>query len=162
MSSVNRAIIIGNVGQDPDIRTTQSGQKIANFSIATGESWKDKVTGERKEKTEWHRVSVFNDGLCGVIEKYVTKGSKVYIEGQLETRKWQDKDGQDKYTTEIVLRSFGGTLVLLDSKENNSPQKPAYNKVTKDVAGVDGDFGDSVPFTWIAALIVPALAMLGA
>lgn len=103
MSSVNKVTLIGNIGKDPEIRTTQSGSKIANLSVATSESWKCKNTGERHEKTEWHRVSVYNDGLCGVIDRYVKKGSKVYIEGQLETRKWTDQSGQEKYTTEVVL-----------------------------------------------------------
>lgn len=116
MSSVNKVILIGNVGNDPEIRAMQSGDKVASFSVATSESWKDKTSGEKKEKTEWHRVSVWNQGLVKVIESYVKKGSKVYLEGALETRKWQDKDGQDKYTTEIVLKAYRGELVLLGSK----------------------------------------------
>lgn len=112
--SVNKVILVGNLGREPDIRTTQNGQKIANLSIATSETWKDKSSGERKERTEWHRVSVYNENIAGVCERYLKKGSKVYIEGQLETRKWQDKDGQDKYTTEVVLRPFTGTLTMLD------------------------------------------------
>lgn len=112
--SVNKVILVGNLGREPDIRTTQSGQKIANLSIATSESWKDKGSGERKERTEWHRVSVYNESLAGICERYLKKGSKVYLEGQLETRKWQDKDGQDKYSTEVVLRPFTGVLTMLD------------------------------------------------
>jgi single-strand DNA-binding protein len=122
MSSVNKAIIIGNVGKDPEIRSMQSGDTVASFSIATSESWKDKTSGERKEKTEWHRVSCFNQGLNKVIEKYVKKGSKIYIEGQIETRKWTDKDGAEKYSTEIVLRPFRGELVLLGSKDQTQEQ----------------------------------------
>ncbi|MCB1563495.1 MAG: single-stranded DNA-binding protein [Alphaproteobacteria bacterium] len=114
--SVNKVILVGNLGQDPEIRTMQSGDKVASFSIATSENWKDKATGERREKTEWHRIAVFNQGLINVIENYIKKGSKVYIEGQLETRKWQDQNGQDKYTTEVVLRPFRGELTMLDSR----------------------------------------------
>lgn len=114
--SVNKVILVGNLGRDPEIRTMQSGGRIANLSVATAESWKDRTTGERKERTEWHKVVVYNDGLTGVVERYLRKGSKIYLEGQLETRKWQDKDGQDRYTTEIVLRNFNSTLVMLDAK----------------------------------------------
>ena len=114
--SVNKVILVGNLGADPDIRTMQSGSRVANLSIATGESWKDKQTGERKEKTEWHRVVIFNEGLVKITESYLRKGSKVYLEGQLETRKWQDQSGQDKYTTEVVLRPFRGELTMLDSR----------------------------------------------
>lgn len=114
--SVNKVILVGNLGSDPEIRRTQDGRPIANFSIATSESWRDKNTGERREKTEWHRVVCFNEGLCKVIEQYVKKGSKVYIEGQLQTRKWQDQSGQDKYTTEVVLQGFNGNLTMLDSR----------------------------------------------
>jgi single-strand DNA-binding protein len=120
--SLNKALIIGNVGKDPEIRSMQSGDTVASFSIATSESWKDKTSGERKEKTEWHRVSCFNQGLNKVIEKYVKKGSKIYIEGQIETRKWTDKDGAEKYSTEIVLRPFRGELVLLGSKDQTQEQ----------------------------------------
>lgn len=118
--SVNKVILIGNLGADPDVRTMQSGDKVVNLSIATSESWKDKMTGERKEKTEWHRVVIFNKGLVTVCENYLKKGAKVYIEGQIETRKWQDQSGQDKYTTEIVLRPFRGELTMLDSRGGNA------------------------------------------
>ena len=114
--SLNKVMLIGNLGRDPEIRRTQDGRAIANFSIATSESWKDRNTGERKEKTEWHRVVCFSEGLNRVIEQYVKKGTKVYVEGQLQTRKWQDQNGQDKYTTEVVLQGFNGTLTLLDSR----------------------------------------------
>ncbi len=115
--SVNKVILIGNVGKDPEIRTFGNGGKVANFSIATSENWKDKQ-GQRQEKTEWHNIAVFNDGLVGVIERYVKKGSKLYIEGKLQTRKWQDRDGNDKYTTEVVLQGYGGTLTMLDSRDS--------------------------------------------
>ena len=111
--SVNKVILVGNLGRDPEIRTMQNGARVANLSIATGESWKDKATGERKERTEWHRVVIFNDGLVTIAERYLKKGSKVYLEGQVETRKWTDQaSGQDKYTTEIVLRPFRGELTM--------------------------------------------------
>ena len=114
--SVNKVILVGNVGNDPEIRTFQNGGRVANLSLATSERWKDKATGENKEKTEWHRVSVLNEGLVKVIENYVNKGSKLYIEGQLETRKWQDANGQDKYSTEVVLRPYRGELTMLDAR----------------------------------------------
>lgn len=117
--SVNKVILVGNLGADPEIRRTQDGRPIANFSVATSESWRDKNTGERREKTEWHRVVCFNEGLCKVIEQYVKKGSKVYVEGQLQTRKWQDQSGQDKYTTEVVLQGFNGNLTMLDSRNQD-------------------------------------------
>ena len=116
--SVNKVILIGNVGKDPEVRTFGNGGKVCNFSIATSESWKDKQTGERKEKTDWHNVAVFNEGLVGIIERYVKKGSKVYVEGALKTRKWQDRDGNDRYTTEVVLQGFNGNLTLLDSRNS--------------------------------------------
>lgn len=114
--SVNKVILVGNVGNDPEIRTFGNGGKVANLSIATSESWRDKSSGEKREKTEWHRVAIFNDGLVGIVERYVKKGTKVYIEGKLQTRKWQDRDGNDKYTTEVVLQGYGGNLTLLDSR----------------------------------------------
>lgn len=114
--SVNKVILVGNVGNDPEIRTFGNGGKVANLSIATSESWRDKSSGEKREKTEWHRVAIFNDGLVGIVERYVKKGTKLYIEGKLQTRKWQDRDGNDKYTTEVVLQGFGGNLTLLDSR----------------------------------------------
>jgi single-strand DNA-binding protein len=112
--SVNKVILIGNLGADPEIRHTQDGRPIANLRIATSESWRDKATGERKEKTEWHRVVIFNENLCKVAEQYLKKGSKVFIEGQLQTRKWQDQSGQDRYSTEVVLQGFRDELALLD------------------------------------------------
>ncbi len=114
--SVNKVILIGNLGKDPEIRRTQDGRPIANLSVATSENWRDKATGERKEKTEWHRVVIFNEGLCKIAEQYLKKGAKVYLEGQLQTRKWQDKDGNDKYSTEVVLQGFNSALTMLDSR----------------------------------------------
>lgn len=118
--SVNKVILVGNLGRDPEVRFTQDNKKIVNMSIATSESWKDKNTGEKREKTEWHRVVIFSDGLANIAEKYLRKGSKVYIEGQVQTRKWQDKDGNDKYSTEIVLQGFNCTLTMLDGPSGGS------------------------------------------
>ncbi|MGQ2933406.1 MAG: single-stranded DNA-binding protein [Sphingopyxis sp.] len=112
--SVNKVILIGNLGADPEIKSFQNGGKVANLRIATSEQWKDRMTGERKERTEWHQVVINGEGLIGVVERYLKKGSKVYIEGSLRTRKWQDRDGNDKYTTEIVIAGMGGTLTMLD------------------------------------------------
>ena len=114
--SVNKVILIGNVGADPEIRRTQDGRPIANLRIATSEQWRDKNSGERREKTEWHTVVVFNEGLCKVVEQYVKKGAKLYIEGALQTRKWQDQNGNDRYSTEVVLQGFGSTLTMLDGR----------------------------------------------
>jgi len=114
--SVNKVILIGNLGRDPEVRSTQDGTKIVQINIATSESWRDKASGERKERTEWHRVVIFNERLAEVAEKYLKKGSKVYVEGQLQTRKWTDKDGQEKYTTEVVLQRFRGELTMLDGR----------------------------------------------
>ncbi len=143
--SVNRVILVGNLGRDPEVKNTQTGQAIANLSIATSDSWKDKTSGERKERTEWHRVVIFNEKLAEVAQKYLRKGAKVYIEGQLATRKWTDKDGNEKYTTEIVLPKFGGTLVMLGDKE-----RPEQGDVSKSqgrpVARSTGTLDDDVPF----------------
>jgi len=117
--SVNKVILIGNLGRDPEVRTFQNGGKVCNLRIATSETWKDKNTGERREKTEWHSVAIFSEGLVRVAEQYLRKGSKIYIEGALQTRKWQDQSGQDKYSTEIVLQGFGSTLVMLDGRSES-------------------------------------------
>ena len=117
--SVNKVILVGNLGADPEIRRTQDGRPIANLSIATSESWRDKNTGERRDKTEWHRVVIFSEGLCKVAENYLRKGSKVYLEGQLQTRKWQDQQGQDRYSTEVVLQGFSSNLTMLDGRNDN-------------------------------------------
>src|SRR3989338_8775152 len=116
--SINKVILIGNVGQDPEIKNTQDGRELATFSIATSENWKDKSSGERKEKNEWHRIVVFSQGLVGIIKNYVKKGTKLYVEGQLQTRKWSDSNGVEKYTTEIVLQNLNSTLQILDSKNS--------------------------------------------
>ena len=112
--SLNKVMLIGNLGADPEIRTFQNGGKVANLRIATSETWKDRNTGERQERTEWHNVAIFSEGLVGVVERYLKKGSKVYVEGQLQTRKWQDQNGQDRYTTEVVIRGMNGGLTMLD------------------------------------------------
>ena len=114
--SVNKVILVGNLGKDPESRTFANGGKVVSFSVATSESWKDRASGERKEKTEWHNVSIFSEGLAGVAERFLKKGSKVYLEGQLETRKWQDQSGNDRYTTDVVLRNFNSSMVLLDGR----------------------------------------------
>ena len=124
MSSVNKVILVGNLGRDPEIRSTQSGKRIANLSVATSEKWKDKDSGEAKERTEWHRVVIFNDKLSSVCEAYLKKGSKVYIEGALETRKWTDQAGVEKYSTEVVLREFKGQLTMLDGKSGGDSEEP--------------------------------------
>ena len=146
--SVNKAILVGNLGRDPEIRTTQSGDKVANLNMATSETWKDKSSGERKERTEWHRVILFGK-LAEIAEKYVKKGSKIYVEGHLQTRKWTDKDGNDKYTTEIVVNGFGGTLTMLDSKQEGASggTSPGGYSSTPAPAGPDIDDLDSeIPF----------------
>jgi single-strand DNA-binding protein len=122
--SVNKVIIVGNVGADPEVRTFPSGDKMVNIRVATSETWRDKTSGERKERTEWHRVAIMSSGLARVAENYVSKGSKVYIEGQLQTRKWSDQSGQEKYSTEIIVSNFGGSLTLLDSPRSDA-QEPA-------------------------------------
>ena len=123
--SVNKVILIGNLGRDPEVRSFQNGGKVCNLRIATSENWKDKNTGERREKTEWHSVAIFQEGLVRIAEQYLRKGSKVYIEGQLQTRKWQDQSGQDKYSTEVVLQGFGGTLTMLDGRDGGSVGAPS-------------------------------------
>jgi single-strand DNA-binding protein len=126
--SINKVILVGNIGKDPDVRTTQDGREIINFPLATSENWKDKDSGERKEKTEWHRVVIFSPGLANIAKNYLKKGSKVYLEGALQTRKWQDQNGQEKYTTEVILQGFNSTLTMLDSKGGSSyDNSPSYN-----------------------------------
>ncbi len=134
--SVNKVILIGNLGADPEIRRTQDGRPIANLRVATSESWRDKTTGERREKTEWHRVVIFNEGLCKIVEQYLKKGSKVYLEGALQTRKWQDKEGHDKYSTEVVLQGFNSQLTMLDTKGGGGGSAAESS---------DSDFGSSGP-----------------
>jgi single-strand DNA-binding protein len=146
MASLNKVMLIGNLGKDPEIRHTQDGKAIVNLSVATAETWKDKNTGEKKEKTEWHRVVIFNDGLAKVAEAYLKKGSTVYLEGQLQTRKWTDKDGAEKYSTEIVLQNFKGEMVLLGGKDGTSdrPEQKALKEVQKHFP--EATLDDSVPF----------------
>lgn len=159
--SVNKVILIGNLGADPEIRRTADGRPVANLRIATSETWKDKNTGERREKTEWHRVVVFNEGLCGVIERYLKKGAKVYIEGALQTRKWTDKEGVERYSTEVVLQGFNSVLTMLDSKGGGgsgdaledggsdfgaSGPMGGSRKPAAAGAGRRGDMDDEIPF----------------
>lgn len=153
--SVNKVIIVGNLGAEPEIKQMPNGGRIARLNIATSESWKDKNSGERQERTEWHRVSIYNDNLVGICERFLHKGSKVYLEGQLETRKWQDKDtGQDRYSTEIALRPFRGELTMLDSKGGNSgggyqasePQQAAAPEKQNWQAPAGNAFEDDIPF----------------
>lgn len=138
--SVNKVILVGNLGKDPEIRRLNSGDPVANFTLATSETWRDKNSGERKEKTEWHNVVIFNDNLAKVAEQYLKKGMKVYIEGALQTRKWQDKDGQDRYTTEIVLQKFRGELQMLDSRGQGGGDQVGYSGGDR-----GSDFGQSAP-----------------
>ncbi|HEY1747383.1 MAG TPA: single-stranded DNA-binding protein [Xanthobacteraceae bacterium] len=146
--SVNKVILIGNLGADPEIRRTQDGRPVANLRIATSDSWKDKTTGERKEKTEWHRVVIFNENLCRIAEQYLKKGSKVYLEGALQTRKWQDQSGQDRYSTEVVLQGFRGELTLLDRAGG-----AAGGSGGGDFGGdeASGEFGSTGPTRRVAA-----------
>lgn len=138
--SVNKVILVGNLGADPEIKRTQDGRPIANLRIATSESWRDRATGERKEKTEWHRVVIFNEGLCKVAEQYLRKGAKVYIEGQLQTRKWTDQSGAERYSTEVVLQNFNSNLTMLDGRSGGGGGGGSYGD---DNSG--GDFGSSGP-----------------
>ena len=139
--SVNKVILVGNLGKDPEVRRMGSGEPVVNLSVATSESWRDKATGERKEKTEWHRVVIFNENLARVAEQYLKKGSKVYIEGQLQTRKWTDQSGQEKYSTEVVIQRFRGDLTLLDGRGGGSGD---YDEQPGQVSR-GGDFGRSSP-----------------
>ena len=125
--SINKVILVGNLGQDPEIRSTQDGREIANFSLATSESWKDKNTGEKKDKTEWHRVVIFSQGLVGIAKNYLKKGTKIYLEGSLQTRKWTDNQGVEKYTTEVVLQNYNSTLQILDSRGGNAGSGDNYS-----------------------------------
>ncbi|MEQ8745423.1 single-stranded DNA-binding protein [Pyruvatibacter sp.] len=157
--SVNKVILIGNLGADPEVRHTQDGKPIVNLRIATSESWRDRNSGERREKTEWHRVVIFSEGLAKIAEQYLKKGSKVYLEGQLQTRKWQDQSGQDKYSTEVVLQGFNSTLTMLDGRGDSGgmgagggggSSRPAAASSGGAGGGSDdfgsSDFDDEVPF----------------
>jgi single-strand DNA-binding protein len=152
--SVNKVILIGNLGADPEIRRTQDGRPIANLRVATSETWRDKATGERKERTEWHRVVIFSEPLCRVVEQYLKKGSKVYLEGQLQTRKWQDQSGQDRYSTEVVLQGFNSQLTMLDRAGGGG----GGGDFGSQDPGSGADFGSPGP----TAARQPALAGAGA
>lgn len=145
--SVNKVILVGNLGRDPEIRSTQDGREIANLAIATSESWKDRNSGERKEKTEWHRVVIFSEGLVNVVKNYLKKGAKVYIEGQLQTRKWTDKDGQEKYSTEVVLQGFNSVLTMLDGNKGGGESAGAgnYNQSYSQPSQSSSNQGQKVP-----------------
>jgi len=146
--SVNKVILIGNLGADPEIRRTQDGRPIANLRIATSETWRDKNSGERKEKTEWHSVVIFNEGLCKVAEQYLKKGSTVYVEGQLQTRKWQDQSGADRYSTEVVLQGFNGNLTMLGGRGDGGGASRGGNDFGGDSyggGGYDGGYGSPAP-----------------
>ena len=159
--SVNKVILVGNLGADPEVRRTQDGRPIVNLRVATSDTWRDKATGERKEKTEWHRVVIFNEGLAKVAEQYLKKGAKVYLEGSLQTRKWQDKDGQDRYSTEVVLQGFNSQLTMLDRAgggagadygggsggvDFGSPGPTAARRPAMAGAGKRDDMDDEIPF----------------
>jgi len=147
--SVNKVILIGNLGADPEVRRTQDGRPIVNLRVATSDSWRDKTTGERREKTEWHRVVIFSEGLAKIAEQYLKKGSKVYLEGALQTRKWQDKDGQDRYSTEVVLQGFNSSLTMLDTRGGGGGAGASDS---------DSDFGSSGPSAGAPARRQPAMA----
>ena len=153
--SVNKVILIGNLGRDPEVRSFQNGGKVCNLTLATSENWRDKQSGERRERTEWHRVAIFSEGLVRIAEQYLKKGSKIYIEGQLETRKWQDQSGADRYTTEVVLRNYGSTLTMLDGRnEGGGGSQSDYGSSGGGYdsgpapagGGGGGNFDDEIPF----------------
>ena len=154
--SVNKVILVGNLGADPEVRTLPSGNKVVNLSVATSDSWRDKNSGERKEKTEWHRVVIFSEGLAKVAEQYLKKGAKVYLEGQLQTRKWQDQSGQDKYSTEVVLQGFNSNLTMLDGRGDSeggfsgpreSSSRPEGRRPAASAPAFEsGGMDDDIPF----------------
>lgn len=154
--SVNKVILIGNLGRDPEVRSFQSGDKVCNFSIATEESWKDKTSGERKSRTEWHKITIYNQGIVKVCEDYLKKGAKVYIEGQLETRKWTDKDGVERYTTEVAVRNFRGSMTMLSSKDSggrgtrdddgNQDSEPENRASQRQAQAPIDEYDDEIPF----------------
>lgn len=146
MASVNKVTLVGNLGRDPEVREFSNGGKVVNLRIATSETWKDKSTGEKKERTEWHSVAIFQDGLARVAEQYLRKGSKVYIEGQLETIKWQDQSGNDRYSTEVVLRPYRGELVMLDGKSSGSGGASQQSSAGTTVGSGTNDLDDDIPF----------------
>lgn len=147
--SVNKVMILGNVGRDPEIRTSQDGSKFASLAIATSDAWKDKITGEKKERTEWHRVVIFNPQLAEIVEQYVSKGSKIYVEGQLQTRKWQDNAGIERYTTEVVVSRFKGELALLDrrsGRQDDMPDDSGMISQSQQPQMGDSEIDDEIPF----------------
>ncbi|MEX0645515.1 MAG: single-stranded DNA-binding protein [Parvularculaceae bacterium] len=146
--SVNKVILIGNLGRDPEVRHTQDGRPIVNLSVATSENWKDKATGERRERTEWHRVVIFDENLARIAEQYLKKGAKVYLEGQLQTRKWQDKDGQERYTTEVVLQRFNSTLTMLDGRRDGAGGSDSASENGRGASsgGEKFELDDEIPF----------------
>ena len=147
MAGVNKVILVGNLGKDPDVRRTTSGDPIVNFTLATSETWRDKASGERKERTEWHRVVIFNENLAKVAEQYLHKGSKVYVEGQLQTRKWTDKEGNEKYTTEVVLSRFRGELQMLDSRSDSSSSRESLSAQEGPSRSFErAEMDDEIPF----------------
>ena len=147
MASVNKVILVGNLGRDPEVRHTQDGKPIVNLSLATSETWKDRQTGERKERSEWHRVVIFNEGLAKVAEQYLKKGSTVYIEGQVQTRKWTDKDGVEKYSTEVILQNYRGELVMLGGKrDSDAGQTESEFKEAVRQTFANTDLSDEIPF----------------
>jgi single-strand DNA-binding protein len=152
--SLNKVMLIGNLGADPEIRSFQNGGKVANLRIATSESWKDRQTGERKEKTEWHTVAIFSEGLVGVVERYLKKGSKVFVEGKLQTRKWQDQNGQDRYSTEIVIQGLGGTLTMLDGAQGGGGMGGS-GRSGGGSAGYGGDAGGGTGGGWDQGGVAP-------
>lgn len=142
--TVNKVTLLGSLGRDPEIRTFQNGGRVCNMTVATSETWKDKTTGEKKERTEWHNVSITNEGLIGIAERYLKKGSKVYLEGQLQTRKWTDQSGSDRYTTEVTLKPYAGELVLLSAKEKAGSQEMPH--IAPEPSSYGDDLEDSIPF----------------
>ena len=149
MSSVNSVTILGRLGQDPEVRNFPNGGKVCNLSVATSEKWREKQTGETKERTEWHRVAIFADGLVSIAEKYLSKGDQVYLEGKLETRKWQDQSGQDRYSTEVVLRPFSGKLVLIGGNSQSGQRDTGHSQqggYSAPPAGNSSDMDDEIPF----------------
>ena len=153
-SSINKVILVGNLGADPRVANTQSGAKIVNFNLATSDRWRDKATGEMKERTEWHRVVIFNPQLAETAERYLHKGSKVYLEGQLQTRRWEDNSGQEKFTTEVVLQNYAGTLIMLDAKSDGVPagedpfasSSSGWDSAAPSSEPAAGDLDDDIPF----------------
>jgi single-strand DNA-binding protein len=145
--SLNKVLLIGNLGADPEVKRLNDGRPVVNLRLATSESWRDKGTGERKERTEWHRVVIFNENLCTVAEKYLKKGSKVYVEGQIQTRKWQDQSGNDRYSTEVVLTAFNSTLTLLDTRsERADADEHGATAAPKPSTSIRDDLNDEIPF----------------